>query len=154
MDARETLCEARDASQALESHELRSEAKYALCVMRGRSDGPTGRGGVSDPTRRIDDLVDFDEGWERERERLNAVVSRAARMLDAYERLDPAGSMVLTLRFLRSMRWSAIASLLDEDEAEVRRRADVAIDRIDSEGLNVYSGEAKVTAAAPAGDVE
>lgn len=144
---REVLCEARDAAIELRDHERRAEAKRELCVMRARGEGPSARGGATDPTRRIDDLVDFEAKWEAEHAAMVRAVERAKDMLADWRAIDCVGARVLWLRYIEADPWDEVARKARVGRRRAEEIADVAIDRIDSEGLNVRSRKAKVTGA-------
>lgn len=148
MTSREYFCAARDAVQRLATYREKIEAKRELAVMRARRDGPSGRGGVTDPTRRIDDLVDMEASFERDRAADGRVVIEASRLLDAYEGIDGAGARIIRDRYLKLMRWQDIADEMGMTYAEAREAESVAHDRIESEGFAaILGGSLRITGA-------
>ena len=148
MTSREYFCAARDAVQRLATYREKIEAKRELAVMRARRDGPSGRGGVTDPTRRIDDLVDMEESFERDRAADGRIVIEASRLLDAYEGIDGAGARIIRYRYLKLMRWQDIADEMGMTYAEAREAESVAHDRIESEGFAaILGGSLRITGA-------
>lgn len=135
MNAREFFCAARDAVQRQSTYRSRLEAKRQLAVMKARREGPSGRGGVTDPTKRIDDLIELQREFERERESDRALIGRAARVLKGYANVDAPGATVLAMRYLGLVRWPAIADRLGIGYCRAREIECIALDRIDSEGL-------------------
>ena len=135
MRAREFFVAARDAIQRLRSYEERLDAKRELSVMRARSNEPRGKGGVTDPSKRIDDLIEFEEDAERERKQDIELFIQANKVIDGLYAIDRMGAMVLSARYIRLTPWRTIANLYDIQYDEVRTIESVALDRIDSEGL-------------------
>lgn len=135
MNAREFFVAARDAVQRIVEFERRLEAKRELSVMRARSDGPRGKGGVTDPSRRIDDLMEFEAESERERRQDTRLVLDASGVLNGYAAIDPNGAAVLRMGYLQLMPWRDIAETTGTEYDAVRSIESVAFDRIDSEGL-------------------
>lgn len=140
MTSREYFCAARDAMERLATYDQRIEAKRELAVMRARRDGPSGRGGVTDPTKRIDDLVDMERDFERERMEDRRTVVDASSVLESYYRIDQLGSVILRARYLRLCPWQKIAEETGLSYDKVREAESVAHDRIDSEGIAAISG--------------
>ena len=148
MTSREYFCAARDAVQRLATYREKIEAKRELAVMRARRDGLSGRGGVTDPTRRIDDLVDMEASFERDRAADGRVVIEASRLLDAYEVIDGDGARIIRDRYLKLMRWQDIADEMGMTYAEAREAESVAHDRIESEGFAaILGGSLRITGA-------
>lgn len=148
MDARELFCTARDHLVDLRDHDRRAEAKRELAVMRARPEGPSSHGGVTDPTRRIDDLIDFEERFDRASEMGRIAVERASALACAYAAIDPRGAAVLAMRYLRLLPWRDVAERAGATYDEARAIECAALDRIDSEGqAAILSGVADVTAA-------
>lgn len=135
MNAREFFCAARDAVQRQSTYRSRLEAKRQLAVMKARREGPSGRGGVTDPTKRIDDLIELQREFERERESDRALIGRAVRVLKGYSDIDAPGAAVLAARYLGLVSWPAIADRMGIDYRRARELEGMALDRIDSEGL-------------------
>lgn len=148
MNAREFFCAARDAVQRQSTYRSRLEAKRQLAVMKARREGPSGRGGVTDPTKRIDDLIELQREFERERESDRALIARAARVLKGYSGIDAPGATVLAARYLWLVRWPAIANRLRISYNRARELECIALDRIDSEGLAaIERGQLGITGA-------
>lgn len=135
MNAREFFCAARDAVQRQSTYRSRLEAKRQLAVMKARREGPSGRGGVTDPTKRIDDLIELQREFERERESDRALIGRATRVLKGYSGIDALGATVLAMRYLGLVRWPEIADRMGIGYRRARELEGMALDRIDSEGL-------------------
>lgn len=140
MTAREFFVAARDAVQRITEFQRRLEAKRELSVMRARSDGPRGKGGVTDPSRRIDDLIEFEAESERERRQDTRLVLDADRVIAGYSEIDRAGAAVLRMRYLNLMPWRNVAEAAGVDYDAVRSMESVAFDRIDSEGIAAMRG--------------
>lgn len=140
MTAREFFVAARDAVQRITEFQRRLEAKRELSVMRARSDGPRGKGGVADPSRRIDDLIEFEAESERERRQDTRLVLDADRVIAGYSEIDRAGAAVLRMRYLNLMPWRNVAEAAGVDYDAVRSMESVAFDRIDSEGIAAMRG--------------
>lgn len=128
-DVREAVLQMRRAEETL-------EAKRQLCVHRARNQNPMGKGGVSDPTKRIDDLIEYEDKLGREYKEYKALEADAKHILNNYLKLDLMGGLVVWYRFLECLPKSQIAEVLDlEDESQVELYMSAAFDRMDSEGL-------------------
>lgn len=148
MTAREFFCAARDAVQRITTYDQRLEAKRELAVMKARREGPSGRGGVTDPSKRIDDLIDLELESERELIADQQLALRASRVLEGYANVDERGATVLRMRYLRLMPWANIAEELNLPYDILRTAESVAFDRIDSEGIaSIESGNLNMTGA-------
>lgn len=134
MTARETMCAARDAVQFLRDAPAKLEAKRQLCEMRARSDGPRGKGGVTDPTKRIDDLIQCEQSLEEDIKSAEQRASDAFALLQGLAQIDATGAKVLLCRFLLSMQWRDVAAQIGVDVDGCREIASVAFDIIDSNG--------------------
>lgn len=64
--AREFFCAVRDAAQRIRDAPLKVEQMEQEAIMRSRRDGPRGKGGVTDPSRRIDDMIDYENRLAKE----------------------------------------------------------------------------------------
>lgn len=148
MTAREFFCAARDAVQRITTYDQRLEAKRQLAVMKARREGPTSRGGVTDPSRRIDDLVDMQLDAERELVADQQIALRASRVLEGYALLDQRGSEVLRMRYLRLMPWAVVSEETGLPYSILRDIESIALDRIDSEGVSsITEGNLRITGA-------
>lgn len=148
MTARETMCAARDAVQFLRDAPAKMEAKRSLCEMRARSNEPRGKGGVTDPTKRIDDLIQCEQSLEEDCKSAKRLVSDAICLLQGLAQIDAEGSWVLMCRFLLCMPWRDIAAFEGMDVEECREIASVAFDIIDSNGeAAIRNGVLAVTRA-------
>lgn len=148
MGAREFFCAARDAAARMRDYEGRMEAKRQLAVMRARSEGPSGRGGVTDPTRRIDDYVDLEASHARGSASDARLVADAKLLLASYSEVDPGGARVLWLRYISLAPWADICARLGLPYGDARTMEQVAFDRIDSDGLAATAaGRRDVTGA-------
>lgn len=135
MNARQYYVEARDAAQSLRRAKSILTAKRQLCIFRARTQGATGRGGVTDPTKRIDDLLDYESKLERDYEDYLALIRDAVRITNNYIDLDEIGGLVLWYRFIECLPKREVALAVGIDYEQVEPRMDMAFDRIDSEGL-------------------
>lgn len=148
MTAREFFCAARDAVQRITTYDQRLEAKRQLAVMKARREGPTSRGGVTDPSKRIDDLIDMQLEAERELVADTQLALDASRVLEGYAEIDSRGAEVLRMRYLRLMPWGVVAEETGLPYSIVRDIESVALDRIDSEGIaSVAHGNLRITGA-------
>ena len=148
MTAREFFCAARDAVQRITTYDQRLEAKRELAVMKARREGPSGRGGVTDPSKRIDDLIDLELESERELIADQQLALRASRVLEGYSNVDERGAKVLRMRYLRLMPWAKIVEEENLPYDILRTAESVAFDRIDSEGIaSIESGNLNMTGA-------
>lgn len=148
MTAREFFCAARDAVQRITTYDQRLEAKRELAVMKARREGPSGRGGVTDPSKRIDDLIDLELESERELIADQQLALRASRVLEGYSNVDERGATVLRMRYLRLMPWAKIVEEENLPYDILRTAESVAFDRIDSEGIaSIESGNLNMTGA-------
>lgn len=148
MTAREFFCAARDAVQRITTYDQRLEAKRQLAVMKARREGPTSRGGVTDPSKRIDDLVDMQLDAERELVADQQIALRASRVLEGYALLDQRGSEVLRMRYLRLMPWAVVSEETGLPYSILRDIESIALDRIDSEGVSsITEGNLRITGA-------
>lgn len=148
MTARETMCAARDAVQFLRDAPAKLEAKRELCEMRARANGPRGKGGVTDPTKRIDDLIQCEQSLEADLKSAEQRVSDAFALIQGLAQIDAAGARVLLCRFLLCMPWREIAVQIGADAEECREIASVAFDVIDSNGeAAIRNGVLAVTRA-------
>ena len=148
MTAREFFCAARDAVQRITTYDQRLEAKRQLAVMKARREGPTSRGGVTDPSKRIDDLVDMQLDAERELVADQQIALRASRVLEGYALLDQRGSEVLRMRYLRLMPWAVVSEEMGLPYSILRDIESIAFDRIDSEGVSsITEGNLRITGA-------
>ena len=148
MTAREFFCAARDAVQRITTYDQRLEAKRQLAVMKARREGPTSRGGVTDPSKRIDDLIDMQLEAERELVADTQLALDASRVLEGYAEIDSSGAEVLRMRYLRLMPWGVVAEETGLPYSIVRDIESVALDRIDSEGIaSVAHGNLRITGA-------
>lgn len=148
MTAREFFCAARDAVQRITTYDQRLEAKRQLAVMKARREGPTSRGGVTDPSKRIDDLIDMQLEAERELVADTQLALDASRVLEGYTEIDSRGAEVLRMRYLRLMPWGVVAEETGLPYSIVRDIESVALDRIDSEGIaSVAHGNLRITGA-------
>lgn len=148
MTARETMCAARDAVQFLRDAPAKMEAKRSLCEMRARSNEPRGRGGVADPTKRIDDLIQCEQSLEEDYKSAERLVSDAYALLQGLAQIDAEGAKVLLCRFLLCMPWRDVAVQIGVGAEECREIASVAFDIIDSNGeAAIRNGVLAVTRA-------
>ena len=148
MTARDYFCAARDAIERISTYDQRIEAKRELAVMRARRDGPTGRGGVTDPSKRIDDLIDTELEARSRLYEDQQLPLEAGRVVTGYTLIDPIGASVIRCRYLRLMTWKQVCEELCMSYADARDRESVAFDRIDSEGLHsMICGRVDTTAA-------
>lgn len=148
MTARETMCAARDAVQFLRDAPAKLEAKRQLCEMRARANGPRGKGGVTDPTKRIDDLIQCEQSLEDDFKSAEQRVADAYGLLQGLAQIDPEGAKVLLCRFLLCMPWRDVAVQVGTDVDGCRQIASAAFDLIDSNGeAAIRSGVLPVTRA-------
>lgn len=148
MTARETMCAARDAVQFLRDAPAKLEAKRQLCEMRARANGPRGKGGVTDPTKRIDDLIQCEQSLEDDFKSAEQRVADAYGLLQGLAQIDLEGAKVLLCRFLLLMPWRDVAVQIGADVDGCREIASVAFDLIDSNGeAAIRSGVLPVTRA-------
>lgn len=148
MTSREFFCAAREAVQRLRGYADKLEAKRQLAVIKARADGPSARGGVTDPSARIDELMDFEAGFERDRLRLAEAVAEAEAVLSGLREIDPAGAAIVRARYINAMAWSDICEACGMGYGEVRAIESAAHDLVDSEGMAaVRIGRRSVTAA-------
>ena len=146
--AREFFCAARDAVQRIATYDQRVEAKRQLAVMKARREGPSGRGGVTDPSKRIDDLIDTEMEAERGLIADQQLALRASRVLEGYALVDRRGASIVRMRYLRLMPWAAITEETGLPYDMCRSAESVAFDRIDSEGISaIESGALRTTGA-------
>lgn len=136
MDAREYYVGVRDAVQALRRAESALDAKRELCYFRARSQGPSARGGVTDPTRRIDDLIDYQNRLESDYQDHIALVRDGVHVTNNYIDLDEIGGLVLWYRFLEVLPKREVALAVGIELKQVEIHMDMAFDRIDSEGIS------------------
>lgn len=148
MTSREYFCAVRDAVQRLRGYGESVDAKRQLAVMKARAEGPSARGGVTDPSRRIDELMDFEAGFERDRLQLASTVSEAEAVLAGLRFLDPAGAAIIRARYVLLMPWAAICESCGMEYGDVRLAESAAHDLVDSEGIAaVKMGRRSVTGA-------
>lgn len=140
--AREFFCEAREALKRIAGYSDRVQAKRQLAIMKARREGPSGRGGITDPSRRIDELIDF----EREHaETLDADISlalKACKVVEALSKVDPDCAQIIRMRYLRRLKWSDICEETGFDYQMVRNAEAIGFDRIDSEGIETLATSA------------
>ncbi len=147
-ESRALFCAVRDCAQALRDEPLKMARMREACVLRARSDGPHGKGGVSDPMRPVDALVDHEAraGAEMAEERL--MLKRAVAMLSTLKAVDWLGATILYNRYLLLHPWREIADALGMGMDEVRGRETMAFERMDSEGMGaMLYGQMGVTLA-------
>lgn len=154
MTAREFFCSARDAAQRLNRFESTVEAKAQLAVMKARSEGPTSRGGVTDPMKRVDDLMDYRSRFEREQSGDRALVARANEILVGYSHIDLEAAEMLRMRYISEyggtigVPWAVIGFIMGCSYSELRTIEGVAFERMDSEGLSAIArGRLRITGA-------
>lgn len=148
MNSREFFCGAREAVQRLRGYADKIEAKRQLAVIKARAEGPSARGGVTDPSRRIDELMDFEAGFERDKLQLAETVAEAEAVVSGLRQIDPGGAAVIRARYINAMPWADICEACGMEYGEVRAIESAAHDLIDSEGMAaVKMGRRSVTAA-------
>lgn len=140
MDARELFCRARDAAVAIRDHGDRVSERRELAVMHARPSGPTGKGWFSDPSRRVDSLIDFDMQFKEGLSGYLDDIMAAYRVLKGLASIDPIGCSVLYMRYFKLMKWGDISDKTGFGYERLREIASVAFDRIDSEGFTAISG--------------
>lgn len=133
-ESRALFCHVRDCVQALRDEPLRINRMREACVMPARSGGPRGKGGVSDPMRRVDALIDYTARSDAEAAEMRPQLKRAAAMLATLRQVDPLGATIVYNRYLLLRRWEEIAGALKMPMADVRGRETMAFERMDSEG--------------------
>ena len=140
------MCAARDAVLFLREQPGRIEAKRQLAVMRARREVPAPRGGVTDPTARIDDLIQSEMDAEREASEAARAVEDAMAVLRGLGRIDPGGASVLRMRYMMTAPWRSIAEACGLSYDEVRAMESRAMDMIDANGIAaIRAGETPVT---------
>lgn len=135
MDAREFFCSVRDAVQRREDAPLKLQRMREECVLKSRREGARGKGGVTDPSRRIDAYLDAVGEMERDGREDELLIERGRLVLMTLSKVDSVGATVLTERYINLAPWHEIARALGMERDAVRLRESVAFDRIDSEGL-------------------
>lgn len=148
MDAREFFCSVRDALNRLDDMDRTAEAKLELAVMRGRRDGPSGRGGVTDPSRRWDDLAQYEQECGRKHASDMALVAEAKKVVVGLAGIYPVGASVLLLRYIERNMWREVETKLALTHDRARQIESTAFDIIDSNGFGaVKAGNAVITGA-------
>lgn len=133
--AREFFCAVRDAAQRIRDAPLKVEQMEQEAIMRSRRDGPRGKGGVTDPSRRIDDMIDYENRLAKEQAEDRLLVTRGEMVVDGLRQIDPLGADVLFERYLNLSPWPIVAFSVGLTLTHTRERESLAFDRIDSEGI-------------------
>lgn len=134
-EARKLFCHVRDCAQALRDEPLKIARMREACVLRARGGGPHGKGGVSDPMRPVDALVDYVSKSQAETAEERLELKRAVAMLTTLRRVDALGATILYNRYLLLHPWRSIADALRMPLEDVRERETMAFERMDSEGM-------------------
>lgn len=135
MNAREFFCSVRGAAQELADAPLTAERMEQEAVLKSRRDGPRGKGGATDPSRRIDALIDYEARARSERAGLRRVVARGKSVLHGLSRLDPVGAGVLRCRYVLCLPWPEVCERCGLELDAARARESMAFDRVDAEGV-------------------
>lgn len=135
MSAREFFCAVRDAAQRIHDAPLKVEQLEEEAVMKSRREGVRGKGGVTDPSRRVDELIDYENRLAKEQREDRLLVTRGQAVIDNLRKIDPVGADVIFTRYLNSQPWSVVAFTVGLTIEHARQRESIAFDRIDSEGI-------------------
>lgn len=140
-DARELFECARDAARDAESKLRILKAMEAAEGPRG-SGGSTGGGGASDPMARVDERIVREQGWAKRIEEDYELVDAACAVLygrDFQGGLDKllgtAYADVLYFRYLAYESWDTVAERVGYSARQCFRMHDVALDFVDSNGV-------------------